>query len=622
MKTALFSREQIFEFIKKHEPFNQISDACLWKVSNVLEAEALPGDSQLIKKGEHLNDLYILIKGRLYYQVTDINGNPTYQGELNEGAIIGEMALLSDLERSADVYTLRDSIILKLIKKDFLELSRSYPELLNKITQFTIKRLTNSLQGINTTRSRNKSIALAPIRPIDNFEFQLRKMISKFPYGEKILLLTSDDILQKEHFLNKNGHMSHDGILWINQLEEKYSFIFYLTDHTVTDWTKFCIRQADSIAFLAQAAQNDFERSEIEYYLEEHTHHFIKRNILLLLHNTSEQPHNTQYWLQKRTVSNHYHVRTDTEEGIARMMRIFTGNTISLVLSGGGARGLAHIGLIQLMEERNIPIDYIAGTSMGAMLAAAFAMGYSTEEVLEIVHSQLIKSSRIDFTFPYISIASGKRVSDGLKKMYGEKNNIEDLWLNYFCVSTDLVSQKLYVHDKGPLWESIRSSISLPFIYPPVALGNKLLLDGGILNNIPIDVMRNYSNSSRIIASNIADNTVFKLNPLPDFLSGWKLLYNKFRGKESILPLNLGELVLRLLTISSHQNTERMMAMADVCVSHKADQFGMLDFKRYREIAKCGYEQAKKQFKAQNMEELLNTNAEFPIEERLKSVRE
>ncbi|MDR3441810.1 MAG: cyclic nucleotide-binding and patatin-like phospholipase domain-containing protein [Legionella sp.] len=616
MKKILFSQMQIYEFIKKHEPFNLMSDKCLLKIASVLEVNSHPGDSLLIKKGENFNDLYILIKGRLYYQVTDAEDRVTYQGEFYEGDIIGEMALISDLPRSADVYTLRDSIILKLTKKNFLELSQIYPELLNKITQFTIKRLTNSLQGINKEHSHNKSIALIPIHRIPDSAHQLNQMVSKFPYGEKILLLTNECMSECEGLLDEEGNLSHEGILWIDQKENEYSFIFYLADDTLSNWTKFCIRQADSIALIALADNKEYKLSTVEHYINDMKHHFLKRTILMLLHKTADRPQNTQYWLQHRKVTNHYHVRIDTDKGMSRMMRIFTDNTVSLVLSGGGARGLAHIGFYKLLEERNIPVDYIAGTSMGAMIAAFFACGYTSTEVLEIVNEVLIKSSKIDFTFPYIAISSGKRASAGLINVFGQKGLIEDLWLNYFCVSTDLVSQNLFVHDKGLLWESVRSSLSLPFIYPPVSIGDKLLLDGGILNNIPIDVMRQYSRSNKIIASNITGHNSFKLSPLPSALSGWKLLYNKLRGNESILPLNLGELVLRLLTISSHQNTEKMIAMADECISLRIEKYGMLDFKHHKQIAELGYIQAKEQFTAKNLEELLNHNPQ--TEEQLK----
>ncbi|KTC81836.1 cyclic nucleotide-binding and patatin-like phospholipase domain-containing protein [Legionella cincinnatiensis] len=604
MNLSLFTEKEIYDFIKMYEPFCALSDACLRKLSHILEIESHAGDALLIKKGDQTNDLYILIKGRLFYQVTDVEDNVTYQGEMNEGSIIGEMSLLSDLPRSANVYTLRDSIILKLSKNNFLKLSKTYPELLNKITQFTIKRLTNSLQGVPPSASRNKSIAIIPIKPIPDFEFQLQEIIFRHSYGEKILLLTSHCVEIQKNFLDANGNMSNEGILWINQQEKEFSFIFYLADETLTSWTKFCIRQADSLAFLAIAEEHDPDLSEVENYIIESQHHFAKRNILILLHNTATRPSNTQNWLQKRSVNAHYHIRKNTTAGISRMMRIFTDNTISLVLSGGGARGLAHIGVYRLLEERGIPVDYIAGTSMGAMLAATFAMGYTSNEIFDLVEEYLIKGAKIDFTFPYIAIAAGKRAADNLMRLYGEKNQIEDLWLNYFCVSTDLISQNSYVHDRGLLWESIRSSISLPFIYPPVAFNDKLLIDGGVLNNIPIDVMRRYSNSSKIIASNISSKHSFQPTRLPYSLSGWKLLYNKFLGKKT-LPISLGELVLQLLTISSQQNTERVMSMADYGISLKVEQFGILDFKKYKEITDAGYQQAKAQFTVQNIAELL-----------------
>ncbi|KTD10937.1 patatin-like phospholipase [Legionella gratiana] len=605
MNTPLFTHKEIYDFIKMFEPFSALSDACLKKLSYTLEIESHVGNSLLVKKGENSNELYILIQGRLFYQVTDTEDNVTYQGEMNEGSIIGEMSLLSDLPRSANVYTLRDSIILKLSKNNFLRLCKTYPELLNKITEFTIKRLTNSLQGVPPTPSRNKSIAIIPIKPIPDFEFQLQEIIFRHSYGEKILLLTSHCLDIQENFLDENGNMSNKGILWINQQEKEFSFIFYLADETLTSWTKFCIRQADSLAFLTVAEARDFSLSAVERYTMETQHNFVKRNVLILLHNTANRPSDTQYWLQERSVNAHYHVRRNTAAGISRMMRIFTDNTISLVLSGGGARGLAHIGVYRLLEERGIPVDYIAGTSMGAMLAATFAMGYTSNEIVDLVEEYLIKGAKIDFTFPYIAIAAGKRAEDNLIRLYGEKNQIEDLWLNYFCVSTDLISQNSYVHDRGLLWESIRSSISLPFIYPPVSFNDKLLIDGGVLNNIPIDVMRRYSNSSKIIASNINSKHSFKSTPLPYSLSGWKLLYNKFLGKKMSLPISLGELVLQLLTISSQQNTERVMSMADFGISLKVEQFGILDFKKYKEITEAGYQQAKAQFTIQNVAELL-----------------
>lgn len=600
----IFSQQQLYEFIKKYDPFDQMSEACLLQLANVLDVVSHPGSSLLIKKGDDMNDLYILMKGRLYYQVTDDAGQITHKGELSEGAIIGEMALLSDSVRSANVYTLRDSIILKLTKKDFLALSGQFPELLNKIMAYTIKRLSNSMQGIDTNAPHNKSVAVIPITPVENLENTLKQLIIKFPLGEKILLLTKEEFCNY-HKLDENGGISHDDVIWINQQVENYTFIIYLADETVSNWTKFCMRQADSIAYIADAAYKDPKLSSVEQYLKDTQTDFVKRTTLLFLHNTDVLPTGTNKWLEPRSVNSHYHIQTFSEVGLSRMMRIFTDKTVSLVLSGGGARGLAHLGLINVLKERNIPIDYIAGTSLGAILAAGFAMGFSPENSLQLVKEHLIKGAEIDFTFPYIAIAKGKNVSDGIAGIFGDDTRIEDLWLNFFCVSTDLVSQNLEIHDTGLLWEAVRSSMSLPFIYPPVAYGDKLLIDGGILNNIPVDTMRQYAYNSTIIASNIVDTSTFKISHYPTFMSGWRLLLNKLMGGKAILPISLNDMVFRLLTISSQKNTEKMMTLADYCIYLDVDQYGMMDFKQYREIAESGYKQAKEQLHAQNLEELL-----------------
>ncbi|MFA6302914.1 MAG: patatin-like phospholipase family protein [Legionella sp.] len=600
----IFSQQQLYEFIKKYDPFDQMSKACLLQLAEVLEVVYHPGSSLLIKKGDDLNDLYILMKGRLYYQVTDDVGHITHKGELSEGAIIGEMALLSDSVRSANVYTLRDSIILKLTKKDFLTLSGQFPELLNKIMAYTIKRLTNSMQGMDTNAPHNKSIAVIPITPVENLENILKQLIIKFPLGEKILLITKEEFC-KYHKLDENGGIGHDDVVWINQQVENYTFIIYLADESVSNWTRFCIRQADSIAYIADAAYKDPKLSPVEQYLKETQTDFVKRTTLLLLHKTDALPTGTNKWLKPRSVNSHYHIQTFSDLGLSRMMRIFTDKTVSLVLSGGGARGLAHLGLIKLLKERNILIDYIAGTSIGAIFAAGFAMGFTPENSLQLVQEHLIKGAEIDFTFPYIAIAKGKNVSDGIAGLFGDNTHIEDLWLNFFCVSTDLVSQNLEIHDTGLLWEAVRSSMSLPFIYPPVAYGDKLLIDGGILNNIPVDTMREYAYNSTIIASNIVDTSTFKISPYPTFMSGWRLLLNKLMGGKAILPMNLNDMVFRLLTISSLKNTEKMMTLADCSIYLDVDKYGMMDYKQYKEIAELGYQQAKEQLQAQNLEELL-----------------
>lgn len=596
------SNINIFEFLQQHNPFNLLTKDCLSALVKLLSLEFHKGNSLIIKKGGQDSDLFILMKGRLLFQITDANNTILQQGDLPAGSIIGEMSLLTNLERSANVYSVRDSITLKLTQKDFLNLCQKYPELLHNFTKFTINRLTQSLQGIQAYTPSNKSVALIPLSTFPQLEEQLKKLFETSSLNSKIIFLTKD-FFSKLNFLFADGSLNSEGILWINNQADNFEYMFYLAETSASLWTQFCVRQTDSIILLADGNSKEYSITETEKFIGTMQNEIPKNRTLVLLQ-SANAPKNTHKWLQDRNLNQHFHVQLENNAGKARLLRILTDKTISLVLSGGGARGLAHIGVFKALEELNIPVDNIAGTSMGAIIAALFAMGNNSQESTEIIKNYLPKSSKIDLTFPYIAISSGKRASMGLQYIFGENTRIEDLWINFFCVSTDLISQNLFIHQQGQVWKALRSSMSLPFIYPPVSYEDHLLLDGGVLNNLPVDVMRKLAPLSQIIAANINDNMIFKLNDLPHNLSGWRLLYNKFRGKESLLPISLGDLVFRLLTICSHQNTEQMLALADYRVELDMEPYGMIDFKKTLEISHKGYIQALALLKQQNVSQL------------------
>jgi predicted acylesterase/phospholipase RssA len=527
--------------------------------------------------------------------VTDDAGQVTYQGEYAAGAVIGEMALVSNLPRLADVFTVHDSIILRLGEKAFGKLCAQFPQLLNKLTQFTVKRLMRSLEGAPATRAASKSVALIPKHPIKHFEARLRTMIVTYPYGEKILLLTEELMRKNPSFFDEKAGMTKEGILWLEHQEEQHSFIFYLAQEELSLWTQFCLRRAQTLAFIVQAKKRDYALSPVEKYVHEQSSDFKKRNYLLLLQDTNDFPQDTGLWLRQRSIHTHHHIRNNTE-GDSKIMRLLTEHAVGLVLSGGGARGLAHIGVYRLLQELKVPIDFIAGSSMGSIVAAGIAMDLTPEQGLEIVETVLIEATKMDYTFPYLSIAKGKRVSDGLQKVFGEKTQIENLWIHYFCVSTDMVSRRLITHDQGSLWQSIRASSSLPLIYPPVSTGSQLLVDGAVLNAIPTDVMRQKAPNSRIIASYIADDTHFNIPELPMSVSGWGLLYQKLTHKENTLPITVLDLVHRLITMSSSATNAKALETADSCIFLGMNQFSLLDFMNYKEIYESGYQQAKEQF--------------------------
>ena len=160
--------------------------------------------------------------------------------------------------------------------------------------------------------------------------------------------------------------------------------------------------------------------------------------------------------------------------------------TVALVLSGGAALGFCHIGVIKALEKHKIPIDIIVGTSMGALVGAAYSVGLSTSEMQKFA-SKFKAIDFFDVNFNKSGIFSGKGVMRVLNKFLPDEN-IENLKKNFACVACDLISEKEVVFKVGSLRDAIRASLSIPGIFVPLYLEDKVLVDGGVLNNLPEDV--------------------------------------------------------------------------------------------------------------------------------------
>lgn len=159
---------------------------------------------------------------------------------------------------------------------------------------------------------------------------------------------------------------------------------------------------------------------------------------------------------------------------------------VALVLSGGAALGCAHIGVIKVLQEHNIPIDIVVGTSMGGVVGAGYAVGLTYEEMAELA-TNFRTFNFLDLNFDISGMFSGKGVMKTLNKFLPD-GNIEDLPIKFACVASDLIGEQPVVFDKGPIRDAVRATISIPGVFSPIYENNRILVDGGILNNMPEDV--------------------------------------------------------------------------------------------------------------------------------------
>ncbi len=585
--------------------FGQLDPEKIQDIESSVEWIRLNGGEVLFQKGDSGDSLYIVVSGRLRAIDRDEFCNERVLNEIAQGESLGEMAFVTGEPRTASVYAIRDSELVKLSKSAFERIANKYPQMMMALTKILIERLRKK-EGSLPAVSTAMNLAVIPASPhIQLSEFANRLASGLSVYGPTLHLSSSR--LNRLLRMHKIAQSSPDDPrssrfkAWLDEQESRFGFIIYEADTSSSPWTGRCIRQADKILIVAEASARS-ERSEIETtFLNPEKHKTSASQILVLLHpDGSHLPSGTARWLSTRRVDSHYHLRWNTDGDFSRLARLLSGRAVGLALSGGGARGFAHIGVIRALLEANIPIDLIGGTSMGAIIAAQHAMGWDYETMLRVNREVFIDAKPLrDYTLPIFSLIKGRKFDRLAKKISGD-TCIEDLWVNYFCISTNLSTSDMIIGQKGLIWKAIRASASLPGILAPVIDGSSLLVDGGILDNVPGDVMRSFSPGA-VVVVNVSPKDDLKVDQ-KQMPSPWKILLNRILPfKKSVSVPSIFKILIRATVISSIQRLEAVESDADLYLTPPIEHYGLLEFESIDEIADVGYQYAKGKIK-----ELLN----------------
>jgi NTE family protein len=287
--------------------------------------------------------------------------------------------------------------------------------------------------------------------------------------------------------------------------------------------------------------------------------------------------------------SSHHHLRAGHGGDIARVARFIAGRAVGLVLAGGGARGFAHIGIIKALKEAGVPFDQLGGTSMGAIIAAGLAREWGLEEMRDRMRAVFVDDNPLsDFTLPLIALVRGKKVSARLRQHFDEVC-IEELPLPFFCVSSDLTTGRIHVHRDGKLWRALRASVALPGILPPVTHHGHLLVDGGVMNNLPVDVMREQGDAGPIIACDVTGEVDLQAQ---DERYGerpwWWLVGQNMRGNPSIVSI-----LMRSGTVGSEAQRRLVREQCDFLIEPPMPDIGLRDWKKFDAAIQEGYDTAR-----------------------------
>lgn len=533
----------------------------------------------LFHQGDKDNSLYIVISGRFRALAKLDDGVLHALGDIGEGEPIGEFALFMAEPRSASVVAIRKSIVLELKENQYLDIVSKHPEFSSKLTRFVVNRLRrNSLQQHLETSAKN--IAVINLQSDNDISEYTEAVKNEFES-----LNVSIQILDHESHANLETQTMYD------TLEEHKGLNFLVCSDGDLNWSKQCIIYADLVV-LATDFYADSDIQAIEKHLDLYSQNILNKKIyLLLLHpEKAKFPENTRRWFVDRKIDLHIHYRKNHDRDIRRFSRILANKAIGLVLGGGGAKGFAHLGVIKALVEEGVAIDFLGGTSAGALygLTAAFCDFDKNEIDFYSKDSAQSKLTTNDFTFPVVSFMSGKKMSNYLKKMMGE-THLEDFWVGSYCVSTNYSNATSRVHDRGIAWKQIEASIAIPGIYPPVVIDNQLHVDGGVVDNLPIETMYKYP-VSHIIAISL---TQLKSQPV-DFdetPSARSILWDKITGKKKYRLPSITSILVNSLTLNSRQKQEMSKSGVAIYLEMDLKGIGMMDDTKWKEIVQKGHDQ-------------------------------
>ena len=558
----------------------------------------------LIREGEDADRMFVVIAGRLRIMARDAEGTETVVDEIGRGDTVGERSLLTGDVRSATVYALRDSAVGVITRSLFENLKLQYPEVMTRLARIAVRRVQRRAATPNAFHASDAvGFAVLPVGvprggvPLAAFAERLASVLAV--RGTTLHLSSA----RLEGLLGRPGIAQVDAsdpseptaagvAAWLQRQEQSHCYMIYEADDAWTPWTQRCLRMADRVLLVGQGGSPPVPTA-LDEPLARHSDSTTTELVLLQPDHIS-RPSGTVAWLDRYPAAGHHHVRLGQPADFDSFVRRVTGRGMGLVLGGGGARGFAHIGVFKALRECGVAVDLVGGTSMGAILSATFAMGLNDRDTLKLARQLASPFKLFDPTMPVVSFFASGKVTQVLQRIYGD-TQIEDLWMPCFCVSSNLTHAVAMVHRRGPLWQAVRASMAIPGVFSPILAEGDLLVDGCVLNNLPIDVMQRLNYGGPIIAVNVfPDVDLLRDYRFGPSVSGWQTLaakLNPLQRRDRSAPL-IFESLLRVLALNDVHQAKAKRGFADVYIRPPVDHFNILDFGAYQQIADIGYRSA------------------------------
>ncbi len=556
------------EILRALPLFRHLDDAVLARLEGELQWFALPGGATLFERGDPSDALYVLRSGSVGAFRLDASGVERLAGTVVAGETVGEVGLIVDLPRSASVRALRDSELYRLSRADFEKLVALHPQAMLETARCALRRM--ATRDTPPEGSTPRTFAVLPHDPgVDARGFAEAFATALGAFGETVVIDAAGG----------TGQLSG----WFNELESRVRFVVYLAD-AGEDWTALCVRQADCLLLLADARGE--ARAWSQNLCTDAARALSRPRHLVLLHDGDLVAGAGRRWLALTPGIAHHHVRTPRD--VRRIARLLTGRSLSLVLSGGGARGFAQIGVVRAMREAGLEIDAVGGTSIGAIIGAGVACDWSDEEMLEHYRRSFVGTRPLsDYTLPLVALTRGRRVARLLREQFGARD-ITDLALPYFCCSSNLSDGQLATHVDGPLWLWLRASCAIPGVLPPVCHRGQVHVDGAVMNNLPTDIMHARQPGAIAAVDIGAGDALHATAEEHATPSWWRLWLERGTGRRP----GIVDILVRSGMVNAELASVQRRQLASLLLAPPVRETALLDWHAYERTVEAGYHYA------------------------------
>src|SRR5271165_2404143 len=507
---------------------------------------SLPAGTILFDAGTAPDGLYLVIAGRLGVRSPEA---ATWTAHVGRGEIVGELSWLLAVDHSSQVIAIRDSELLWFAKPLVDAIAERSPHFSLAVARMCARRLYQSNRR-QVFSPRARIFTIVPNSPETDTATLAMQLVEELGHSGRTEFVW--DVRASSHTVG-----------WFTNIEENNEFVVYLADPSSSAWTRQCCRQADMLLLAANVRD---EPRPWPAVVTDVANLSRVRMELALLHGGTFMQGAASRWIAATAASYHHHIVDDSD--IERVARLLSHRGVGLVLSGGGARGFAHLGVIRALREARVPIDFVGGASIGAIIAAGAALGWSDAEMHLRYRRSFVDTNPVnDYTFPFVALTRGRKVSRLLERAYGEVL-IEDLPLPYFCVSANLTSGRALEHRSGALVQALRASVAIPGVMPPVFHNAGVLVDGAAINNLPVDIMQGHA---------------------PGFVIGSDVGADHNFGERRV---NIFQILMHAGMVNSAASERAQRELADVLLKPPLTDIDLLNWQAFDRAIEAGYQYA------------------------------